>query len=280
MVSRPEGISSSSASNRRSCNIQCKVWVDFLSKLNLVGVGVSSGCSDNLVDHSLVAVEQPEEEVNGEQGEVEGEEEQPLEQEGGQGDEDAGGADVEVDHESQPGVVALHRVGGEAEEEGEGEHQEQRHHQELHEVLATLHRELLGLLLWRGRHLGRSVATWRLLGTSRGLLLVKQLILVGLSPLLALASATWLPGLLLGGCNGCRRGGGITRRHPSPSVSQHQLIEFLEVLGELSFVWTSICISRIMCFIFVRMSVLYFSNLKDIFYHSFIFFFCLKATIS
>ena len=151
--------------------------IDFFSNLNLE-VGAGGGCGDNLVNHSLVAVEQPEEEVDGEEGEVEGEEEQSLEQEGAQGDEDAGGADVEVDHEAQPGVVGLHRVGGEAEEEGEGEHQEERHHQDL---LATLHQELLGLLGFHRVGGGRG-------GRRRGLLLVKELIL-GCSPLLALASA-------------------------------------------------------------------------------------------
>ena len=119
------------------------------SNLNLE-VGAGSGCSQNLLDHRLVAVEQPEEEVDGEDGKVEGEEEHSFEEEGGQGDEDAGGVGVEVDHESQPGVVALHRVGGEAEEEGEGEHQEERHHQELHEELASHRHPLHGLLLCRG----------------------------------------------------------------------------------------------------------------------------------
>ena len=177
MVSRLEGISSSSASNRRSCNIFHHLIDFFSSNLNLK-VGAGGGCSDNLVNHSLVAVEQPEEEVDGEEGEVEGEEEQSLEQEGAQGDEDTGGADVEVDHEAQPGVVGLHRVGGEAEEEGEGEHQEERHHQDL---LATLHQELLGLLGFHRVGGGRG-------GRRRGLLLVKELIL-GRSPLLGLASA-------------------------------------------------------------------------------------------
>ena len=78
---------------------------------------------------------QSEEDVDGEEGKVEGEKEQCLEEEGAEGDEDAGGADVEVGHETQPGVVTLHRVGGDAEEEGEGEHQEKRHHQELHGLL-------------------------------------------------------------------------------------------------------------------------------------------------
>ena len=49
-----------------------------------------------MVNHSLVAVKQPEEEVSSGKGKVEGEQEQSLEQDGGQGDEDAGGADVEV----------------------------------------------------------------------------------------------------------------------------------------------------------------------------------------
>ena len=123
--------------------------MDFSSNLNLE-VGAGSGCSDNLVNHSLIAVEQPEEEVDGEDGEVEGEEEKSLEQEGGQGEEDACGADVEVENEPQPGVVALHSVGGEAEEEGEGEHQEERHRQDLHQPRAVLHQELLDLLLGRG----------------------------------------------------------------------------------------------------------------------------------
>merc|ERR1719234_1520175 len=66
-------------------------------------------------------------------------EKEALDHGGGEGDEEAGGADVEVDHEAQPSVVDLHRVGGDAEEEGEGEHQEQCHHQELHdEELAIL----------------------------------------------------------------------------------------------------------------------------------------------
>ena len=89
--------------------------MDFSSNLNLE-VEAGSGCSDNLVNHSLVAVEQPEEEVDGGKGKVEGEEEQSLELEGGQGDEDAGGADVEEGNETQPG-----------EEEGEGDRQEKRH---------------------------------------------------------------------------------------------------------------------------------------------------------
>ena len=60
------------------------------------------------------------------------------------GDEDAGGADVEVGNKTQSGVIALHSVSGEAEEEGDGDHQEERHHQELH---AICHRELHDLLL-------------------------------------------------------------------------------------------------------------------------------------
>ena len=97
---------------------------------------VGTGRGDNLVDHRLGA-EQPDEEVDGEEGKVEGEEEQHLEQEGTHGDEDAGGADVEVENKTQPGVVGV--VGGEAEEEGDGEHQEERHHQELHQQHAVLH---------------------------------------------------------------------------------------------------------------------------------------------
>ena len=54
-----------------------------------------------------MAVKQPEEEVSSGKGKVEGEQEQSLEQDGGQGDEDAGGADVEVGNETQPGVIAL-----------------------------------------------------------------------------------------------------------------------------------------------------------------------------
>ena len=100
--------------------------MDFSSNLNLE-VEAGSGCSDNLVNHSLIAVEQPEEEVDGGKGKVEGEEEQSLEQEGGQDNEDACGADVEVGNETQPGVIALHSVSGEAEEEGEGDRQEERH---------------------------------------------------------------------------------------------------------------------------------------------------------
>ena len=57
---------------------------------------MAADCSDNLVIHSLVAVKQSEGEVYGGKGKVEGEEEQSLEHDGGQGDEDAGGADVEV----------------------------------------------------------------------------------------------------------------------------------------------------------------------------------------
>ena len=41
-----------------------------------------------------MAVKQPEEEVSSGKGKVEGEQEQSLEQDGGQGDEDAGGAAV------------------------------------------------------------------------------------------------------------------------------------------------------------------------------------------
>ena len=59
-------------------------------------VEACSSCGDNMVNHSLVAVKQPEEEVSSGKGKVEGEQEQSLEQDGGQGDEDAGGADVEV----------------------------------------------------------------------------------------------------------------------------------------------------------------------------------------
>ena len=56
----------------------------------------------------LIQFEQPEEELDCEDGKVEGEEEHSLEQEGAQGYEDAGGADVEVDNEIQPAVVILH----------------------------------------------------------------------------------------------------------------------------------------------------------------------------
>ena len=51
--------------------------MDFSSNLNLE-VGAGSGCSDNLVNHSLVAVEQPEEEVDGGKGKVEGGRSSPL----------------------------------------------------------------------------------------------------------------------------------------------------------------------------------------------------------
>ena len=78
--------------------------MDFSSNLE-----VGTGRGDNLVDHRLAA-EQPDEEVDGEEGKVEGEEEQHLEQEGTHGDEDAGGADVEVENKTQPGVVGA--VGG------------------------------------------------------------------------------------------------------------------------------------------------------------------------
>ena len=152
-MSRAEGISSSSASKRRSCKT-IQINVEFLPVSNInLKVGASSGSSDN---QSLVAVEQPEEEVDGEDGKIEGEEEQSLEEEGTQGDDDAGGADVEVEHKTQPGAVALHRVGDKAEEKGEGEHQEERHHQELHEELAIL--QFLELLLCRGGHVVRTGA--------------------------------------------------------------------------------------------------------------------------
>ena len=76
--------------------------------LNLnLEVGAGSGCSQNLLDHRLVAVEQPEEEVDGEDGKVEGEEEHSLEQEGAQDGDEGGPDDVEVD-ETQPTVVILH----------------------------------------------------------------------------------------------------------------------------------------------------------------------------
>ena len=76
-----------------------------------------------MVNHNLVAVKQPEEEVSSGKGKVE--QEQSLEQDGGQGDEDAGGADVEVGNETQPGVIALHSVSGKAEEEGDGDHHQE-----------------------------------------------------------------------------------------------------------------------------------------------------------
>ena len=88
-------------------------------------VEACSSCGDNMVNHSLVAVKQPEEEVSSGKGKVEGEQEQSLEQDGGQGDEDAGGADVEVGNETQPGVIALHSVSGKAEEEGDGDHHQE-----------------------------------------------------------------------------------------------------------------------------------------------------------
>ena len=70
-----------------------------------------------------MAVKQPEEEVSSGKGKVE--QEQSLEQDGGQGDEDAGGADEEVGNETQPGVIALHSISGKAEEEGDGDHHQE-----------------------------------------------------------------------------------------------------------------------------------------------------------
>ena len=51
-----------------------------------------------------------------------------------------------------PGVIALHSVSGEAEEEGDGDHHEVSNHHEMH---AIRHQELHDLLLCRGR-LGNS----------------------------------------------------------------------------------------------------------------------------
>ena len=51
-----------------------------------------SSCGDNMVNQSLV---------------------------------DAGGADVKVGNETEPGVIALHSVSGKAEEEGDGDHHQE-----------------------------------------------------------------------------------------------------------------------------------------------------------
>ena len=78
---------------------------------------------------------------------MEGDQDHPLGKEGGQADEDAAGDDVEVDDEAQPGVVlSLHRVGGEAEEQGDGKQQQHRRHQELHdeELVILLEKNLCG----------------------------------------------------------------------------------------------------------------------------------------
>ena len=111
----------------------------FLSSLNL-----EAGAGGGDLLHSSLVAEQPEEEGEREGGEVEGDQDHPLGKEGGQADEDAAGDDVEVDDEAQPGVVlSLHRVGGEAEEEGDGKQQQHRRHQELHdEELVILLEEL------------------------------------------------------------------------------------------------------------------------------------------
>ena len=144
---------------------------------------------DNLLKHTLlVAVEQPEEEDGGKGGEVEWEEEQPLEQEGPEGDDDAGGVDVEVGDEAQ------HRVGGGGEEEGEGEHQEERQHQQLQEQPDFLLHGDFALRIGRGGLFEESFVAWRLLG---------------------LASASWL--LPLRGCRSSR--GGVGGGHPSAAKS-------------------------------------------------------------
>ena len=49
----------------------------------------------------------------------------------------AGGADVEVGNETQPGNIALHSVSGEAEEESDGDRHEESNHQELHAIPIT-----------------------------------------------------------------------------------------------------------------------------------------------
>ena len=132
------------------------VLVDILSSLHL-----EAGAGGDL-HHSSLLAEQPEGEGEGEGDEVEGDQDHPLDQEGGQADEGAAGDDVEVDDEAQPGVVlSLHRVGGEAEEEGDGKQQQHRRHQELHEELVILLEELLG---------GREGLHEELLGDREGLL--------------------------------------------------------------------------------------------------------------